>query len=44
MDILHHKTLSVPIEVGVSVVSAHVDVDEFMLLGEEQEDEAVSLE
>ena len=41
MDILHHKAFSVPIELGISVVSANVDMNWLMLLGEEQEDETV---
>ena len=41
MDILHHEALSVPIELGISIVSTHVDMNWLMFLGKEQEDETV---
>jgi len=43
MDVLHHKAFPVPIELGISVVSANVDMNWLMLLGEEQEDETYCL-
>ena len=41
VHILHHETLTVPIELGIPVVTAHVNMDGLMFLGEEQENETV---